>query len=319
MIIPGDHFDPLDHPFDVPVMEDPGGYFSAMSHIDRKFWAFAGPFERFLYLDADIICVRNFSGFLNRLENTTGKFIYANVYHDPVSWTKIMADPGHPDYALFLAWVRRGLGRIERLLQFDPLYNPLGRSPFNAGLFASGRHVITEKEFEDLEQRERKFYDEKLGGGFSAKADALFYADQGRLNYLTDRLGLRVLDTKPEAEDIWSGDLGVQPSVDEVERGVLGYAFIHWAGRPRPSPSYFCVPPWYWLLRRTLFFPLVNPEQQKFHHVAGYHPYRRFARQAGVGFDFKSRLKFSAPDARRVASHFKTRLKAKWKNIFRKE
>jgi hypothetical protein len=55
-IIPGEGFDHEDHPFDVEILPLPDGFWGTVGHQSRDFWAFQGPYERFLYLDADIIC-----------------------------------------------------------------------------------------------------------------------------------------------------------------------------------------------------------------------------------------------------------------------
>jgi len=54
MIIPGEGFNRADHPFDVEVMPEPEGFWRRVGHQSRDFWAFQGPFEKFLYLDADV-------------------------------------------------------------------------------------------------------------------------------------------------------------------------------------------------------------------------------------------------------------------------
>ena len=59
MVIPGEGFNRDDHPFDVPIMTIPEGFWDKLGHGSRKFWCFQGPFEKFLYLDADIICLRS--------------------------------------------------------------------------------------------------------------------------------------------------------------------------------------------------------------------------------------------------------------------
>src|SRR5262245_32836658 len=76
-IIPGEGFDREDHPFDVPIMPEPNGHFwPRLGYQDRKFWAFQGPFERFLYLDADTICTKSLGSLRSRLTQQEDPFIY---------------------------------------------------------------------------------------------------------------------------------------------------------------------------------------------------------------------------------------------------
>src|SRR5919106_151932 len=77
MVIPGEGFDRGDHPFDVPVMAAPtGSFWPELGHMDRKFWAFQGPFETFLYLDADTICTRSLDPLVDRVARQETDFIF---------------------------------------------------------------------------------------------------------------------------------------------------------------------------------------------------------------------------------------------------
>ena len=76
MIIPGEGFERDDHPFEVPVMAVPtGGFWPELGHMDRKFWAFQGPFETFLYLDADTICTGSLDPLIRRIARLEEDFI----------------------------------------------------------------------------------------------------------------------------------------------------------------------------------------------------------------------------------------------------
>src|SRR5210317_780368 len=75
MIIPGEGFDLDNHPFDVPIMPIPTGFWAEIGHQDRDFWAFQGPFEKFLYLDADTICTKSLDNLARRIKGEKGDFI----------------------------------------------------------------------------------------------------------------------------------------------------------------------------------------------------------------------------------------------------
>jgi hypothetical protein len=49
-------FDRDHHPFNVPIISAPtGSFWPEIGHQERKFWCFAGPFDTFLYFDADTV------------------------------------------------------------------------------------------------------------------------------------------------------------------------------------------------------------------------------------------------------------------------
>ena len=73
MIIPGEGFNEGQHPFNVPITQKPSGYWGELEFIDRKFWAYQGPFEKFLYIDADMICTHSIEGLLQRIQKQQGK------------------------------------------------------------------------------------------------------------------------------------------------------------------------------------------------------------------------------------------------------
>ena len=57
-------------------MPIPKGFWSEIGHQDRDFWAFQGPFETFLYLDADTIIVKSMDELADRVLRQRGDFIY---------------------------------------------------------------------------------------------------------------------------------------------------------------------------------------------------------------------------------------------------
>ena len=151
IIIPGEGFDLNDHPFDVPVMIEPQGFWGKMGHADRKCWVFQGEFEKFLYLDADMICTRSIAPLIERVMGQEGKFIFVQeeTGNSPV-WTDAIADDNHELHDHYMAMVRGQLGNPDNIRLFDQQYDPYSRYPFNAGMFASCIDAISESEFEEL-------------------------------------------------------------------------------------------------------------------------------------------------------------------------
>ncbi|WP_309379973.1 hypothetical protein [Cerasicoccus frondis] len=305
-IIPGDGFVRRQSPFgDVPIMEEPGGFWSELRAIDKKFWAFAGPFERFLYLDADILCLKPLEPFWERLRAASDeKFLFANLYYDVAEWQAVMANPGDPRHADWRAWVARGMGNPEQAMDFDPSYDPYARSPFNAGIFAASKAAITEKMLREQYEAEVRYYREVLGKEYAWRANDVFYADQGRLNYYVDKFNIALHPLGKEGGDLWSGDFDAQIDLDAVLARRCEHAFIHWAGRRRPSPSYFSQGPLYRFIANTeTDGHLVAAGQQRFQDVVGNDVYRHFAKQAGVNMSLGTRLRHTWPDAVRLAKY----------------
>lgn len=273
MIIPGEGFDRDDHPFDVPVMAAPGGFWSRLGHVDRKFWAFQGPFEKFIYLDADVICTRSVAPFVGHVRAHTGRFVAAYLPISDDEWRLAVARPEHELHRMCVDRVSSQLGNVKLLAEFDPAYDPYGRYPFNAGVFASSRGTIEEEHFADLHARESAFFRSRLQSEFSWSSHRLFFADQGRLNYLVDRLGIDRFTSYPHGHYQWGGE--TKPLLlKDVLAGDAPCTFVHWAGTPRPTPSLFCRKP---LLRvLTMAYPLAAG-YGTLSEIPGYSVWRHFS------------------------------------------
>jgi len=240
MIIPGDNFNLEDHPFrNIPIMKDPGGFWSKMKYIDRKFWAYAGPFDRFLYLDGDVLCIRSFESLLQRIKAEIGAFLY--VAHMPEIFEvqhKTETQIAQIKETNKKRVLEGQLGVPERIKRFDPDYRFNEHYAFNAGLIASSTSTLREKDFEELHAKEKAFFDEDIGCEFSWKSHALFFADQGRINYLSVKKNIPVKSTGPDSIGRWGG-AATDLTLDDCLAGRAPYSFIHWAGCPRPSGTLF--------------------------------------------------------------------------------
>jgi hypothetical protein len=240
MMIPGEGFDCRNHPFEVPVMPAPSGpFWPEIGHQDRKFWAFQGPFETFLYLDADTICTGSLAPLIRRIARQQGDFILVQPWIDDEAWRSVMQDATHPDHASSAQYVRSTVGRGP-LARFDPDHEFAARYPFNSGVFASRRLAIKETDLAALNRAERAFYRDVLGlDAWSWQSSALFFRDQGRLNYLAGKLSIPILPLRPELICA-SGASAAEVVVADVERGACDFHIVHWMGAKSPSPSLFC-------------------------------------------------------------------------------
>lgn len=295
MIIPGEGVDPNDHPFDVPLMSPPTGFWAEMGHADRKFWAFQGPYDKFVYLDSDVICTRPLAPFISQLRNQSGLFLDANLPIEDSEWQAAVRDPTNALHDVCVNRVSSQLGNASLLADFDPEFDPYSRYPFNSGLFASSRDTIPEQAFANLHSRERTFFENRLEIPFDWRSHRLFFGDQGRLNYLVDRLGIERHGTHPYGHYEWGGE-ALELSLETVLAGQARCNFVHWAGTPRPSASLFCRRPLLPLL--TMAYPMA-PSYKRLREIPAYSVWRHFARDDRKGWEkARSRLEWTWRDAK---------------------
>jgi hypothetical protein len=192
-----------------------------------------------------MICTGSLTSLFRKLKAQEGKFIFASVYAEDDWWKRVVENNIEPHYKIAQEWVHNGLGNPYYLSLFDDEYDPYGRCPFNSGNFASARNVITEGHLNSLNKREIKFYKNILKSEFDWKSSELFYRDQGRINYLVDKLRIKVIDFGSDGRQIWGGNKEVNKvELSDVFDDKLEYKFVHWAGEiPRPTASLFSKGP----------------------------------------------------------------------------
>lgn len=307
MIIPGEGFDLNDHPFDVPIMPLPTTRFWAeIGHQDRDFWAFQGPFETFLYLDADTIVVKSLDDLVHRIARQQGDFIYVQPWVDEEKWCSVIQDPAHPDHNNYRDAIERDVGPGP-LAEFDSDLDFYAHKPFNSGVFASRRFAIKEYDLASLNKAERKFYREVLGkDDWTWKSSELFFRDQGRLNYLVRKLRVPTL---PFGSDLIciSGAQSVTVSPEEVQKNSCDFHLIHWMGAKSPTPSFFCTKPlfavyaylWSYVGRKTNRF--VAPGYEHLPECLGYSVWRHYYETLHGSFPLRERLLWSWRDLKRVS------------------
>ena len=316
MIIPGEGFDQDDNPFDVPVMRKPDGFWGEIKHADRKFWSFQGPYEKFLYLDADIICTRPLYPLIEQLKHKNENSISVKINIEDELWREVIADPEHKWHKQSIQRVQTQIGNIGLLKIFDPDYDPYARYPFNDGLFSSVRGLIDEASFKELYEREKEFFRDNLGKNFDWKSFDLFFGDQGRLNYLVDRLSIKRDRLSPYGNYQWGGEVK-EVSLDKVLSAEAERDFIHWAGCPRPSLSIFCRKPLLSLLSSA--FPGLPPEYKTLKEIPGYSVWRHFsAEEQKKKNTLAQRLKWTWLDVRKIARFWSVRVKGTINGLLKK-
>jgi hypothetical protein len=316
MIIPGEGFDLNDHPFDVPILPLPStGFWAEIGHQDRDFWAFQGPFETFLYLDADTIVVKSLDDLAKRISKQAGDFIYIHTWVEDEQWRRVIQDPQHPQHQEFRQTVSRDIGQGP-LAEFDPGHDFFAHKTFNSGVFAGRRSAIKESDLASLNEAERTFYRTALGiNDWSWKSSELFFRDQGRLNYLVRKLSIPTYPLEPELICV-SGASSVYVPLEDVENNSCAFHVIHWMGSKSPTPSYFCsgrlftiyASLWAYVGRRTNRF--VMPGYEDLPESTGYSVWRHHYLRSFGSFRLWDRLRWSFKDFRKV---FK--LSGRWARI----
>lgn len=306
MIIPGEGFDLDDHPFDVPVMPIPTtGFWAEIGHQDRDFWAFQGPFETFLYLDADTIVVKSLDPLAKRISRQQGDFIYIHTWVSDEEWDTVLQDPEHPDHNKFRQIMRRDIGQGP-LAEFDRDHDFLAHKTFNSGVWAANRSAIKEADLAALNVAERKFYREELAiSNWTWKSSELFFRDQGRLNYLARKLAIPTYPLEPELVVV-SGASSVYVSPQDVANNSSDFHVIHWMGSKSPTPSYFCRAPlftiyaslWAYVGRRTGRF--IMPDYEKLPESTGYSVWLHHYRTSFGSIPLQERLRWTLKDIKRV-------------------
>jgi hypothetical protein len=306
MIIPGEGFDHDNHPFDVPVMPLPTtGFWAEIGYQDRDFWAFQGPFETFLYLDADTIVVKSLDALAQRIEKQEGDFIYVHTWIDDEKWRSVIQDPQHPEHDEYQQSISRDIGQGP-LSEFDPDHDFYAHKTFNSGVFAGRRSAITASDLASLNAAERKCYREVLGiNDWTWKSSELFFRDQGRLNYLVRKQSIPTYSLEPELICL-SGASSVYVAPEDVKNNTSSFHVIHWMGSKSPSPSYFCTKPlftlyaslWAYIGRRTGRF--VMPGYEKLPESTGYSVWRHHYRLTHGTFPLAERLLCTIRDLMRV-------------------
>ncbi len=309
VIIPGDDFEYDNHPFDVPIMPTPAGFWRELGHKDRSFWAFDGPFDTFLFLDADMICVKSLDALAERALGYDGDFLLVQPWRDDAEWQSVVRDPRHPHHAAWRALVPSEVGRGP-LEAFDPDHDFYAIQPFNTGAFVSRRGVIRESDLVGLHEAERKFYHEVLRKEWSWESRDLFFYDQGRMNYLVAKRSVPLHPLEPELIFRPGAD-ALQVHLEDVKRDAYDFHLIHWMGAKSPSPSWFCEGPlfslfaslWAAVGERTGRY--AHPDYARLPECTGYSLWRGYREATQGPLRFGERVRWSLRDLRRSVRLFR--------------
>ncbi len=306
-LVPGDGFEKEPYPISgLPVLHKPASFeYETRYGYDRKFWCFDGPYERFLYLDADVINLRPLDALVERVLAAREPFIFAQIpsFNEEywAQWKKI----GEADAEEQKRFHRWRIGNIENIRRFDPEFPFNEIWCFNGGLWASSRGSFQISWFNELRRAEEAFFRSALGIELSGNdGNTLFYLDQARLTYIAFKQDVEVHNLFPDGHYRWGGH-AFGDDLRTVLDGQASTPFIHWAGVPRPSSSCFCRPPLFWF-----YWQLggVTYDYQEQPAVPGLAAWRHFAPKT-----VEAPLKDTLKDVRRILLPSLKRLVLNWR------
>jgi hypothetical protein len=241
---------------------------------------------------------------IRRLARQQKDFVLVQPWIDEQEWSWVFRDPTHP---LYDSYVRHVAGTIGRgpLARFDPDLDFFARYPCNAGVFASRRLAITEVDLAQLNEAERVFYRDVLGReAWTWRSKALFFRDEGCLNYLVAKLAIPVLPLRPELVCV-AGASAVEVAAADVGRGACDFHVVHWMGAKSPSPSLFCRGPLFRIYALLWSFVggrkdcWIAPGYERLPECVGYSLWRHH-HEGGFGpMRWRARLRWSWIDVRR--------------------
>jgi hypothetical protein len=215
--------------FGYPVWRPQDPRVLALNYYFTKLRIFWGPAERFLYLDADMLALKDIRGLLQFIDSFKAPFVMVYNQTDHAKKWKEETQIGRAD--IHRQWV----GDADWIRRFDPSYDIPEAMPFESGFFCASRNAINHDAFLDTFERAVRF--NSAQGEIRALTQArraLFnQADQGFLNYFTTRNNIKI--ERLDDVCLWGGNALRFDARDQL-KGPFAGLFCHWAGCPRPGP-----------------------------------------------------------------------------------
>ena len=213
----------------LPVLQLEGDIFRRLRGFFKKLWVLFGPYDRFLYLDADQIALKPLAPLIERICSAPRPFFIASLNQ---AIRRQMFEEGDE--------VRRALyeqrcGRVDLLEELDPGFDWCRTYPFSSGDFATHRDFIQLPALQSVFEAAQVLHRERNLPPLGCSREGLFGADQGLFNYLVYRSGVPP-DLMPDLY-LWGGmDRSTFEELRARDRDdPLRHLFVHWGGCPRPT------------------------------------------------------------------------------------
>lgn len=211
------------------LLDDP--FLDRLDGFYKKLWVFFGPFRRFIYLDADMLAMRDPRPLIELVRQAEPPFFMV------CSETKVRQQLANGDEQVRKSICQRHIGDLDLLRDYDSQYDPCEAFPFNSGFFATHQHVFDQHRLMERFESAVRLQREHGLPPLTRTREGVFMGDQGFLNYMAMQSGarLQLLDDV----FVWGG-VPFTPSPSDA--APYRNAFVHWAGCPRPSLFGFDVP-----------------------------------------------------------------------------
>ncbi len=203
---------------DDPFLERLEGYF-------KKMWVFFGPYDRFVYLDADTLALKSVEPLLRYVAGLEEPFFAA------CRESKFDAAYEGDGEDARRAIVRDSVGDEALLAELDPGWRSEGFRPFNSSFFATHRSYVDKPTLRDVFEHANAINERHGKPRLYRSREGVFMGDQGLLNYLVWKTGVPPLSL-PDVF-VWGGRADAQlasPGDSPLER-----VFVTWAGNLRPT------------------------------------------------------------------------------------
>jgi lipopolysaccharide biosynthesis glycosyltransferase len=207
------------------VMNTDDPFLLGLKGYYKKLWVFFGPYERFLYLDADTLALRPMGGLIDKIMNQDKAVCCV------CAESKIMAALVESGEKATDAIIENTIGNPRLLEALDPSYRFRERFPFNSGFFAADRSAVSMAKLKETVDHVGEIHRECGAPPLGNSRNGVFYGDQGMINYLMYANNIQ-LNTLTDIF-VWGGkDFS---SHTEDEHNPFRNMFVHWAGCPRPN------------------------------------------------------------------------------------
>ena len=225
MLVPDDGFT-RDRLWGEKVLNTDDPFLVSLKGYYKKLWVFFGPYDRFIYLDADMLLVRPLDALIHKLMRSGAPSCHV------CAESKCVAALARADDEARDAIYRNTVGDPELFRVFDPDYVMQAHFPFNSGFFASHREVVSRDALEHIMLRVNRIHAQRGLPPLNNTRKGVFYSDQGLINYLMYKNGIDV--TLLTEAFVWGGR-EVPDMTEDVRGDPLKHLFVHWAGCPRPT------------------------------------------------------------------------------------
>lgn len=191
----------------------------------KKLWVFLGPYERFIYLDADMLALKPLRRLIETVRDADENFFFV------CAESKMIKALAERDSGVRESIFEAHIGEAGLLHEFDPNYDWHNAFPFNSGFFATHRDVLPREWLQGVFESAQRFHRDRKLPPLAFSRDGVFMTDQGLLNYAIAKRG--VAPTLLVDAFYWGGR---RPAEEErIARDEMKHLFVHWAGCPRPN------------------------------------------------------------------------------------